>query len=65
MELHEERESRMLDLWLACWTSDEIATEVGLTRQAVDAVLQKTADLPEVAKHADFDTPHENGDGPP
>jgi hypothetical protein len=37
---------------LACYTQDEIAAAVGLTHQAVDAVLQKTADLPEIAKPA-------------
>ena len=47
---------------LACYTQDEIAAAVGCTHQAVDAVLQKTADLPEIAKPAanhltDFDIP--------
>ncbi|MEX0727743.1 MAG: hypothetical protein WD065_15810, partial [Planctomycetaceae bacterium] len=61
----EARDKRIFDLWLACWTQQEIADEVGLTNQQVSQI---TADLPEVGKlnkpdkaaaeHAtDFETP--------
>ena len=61
----EARNRRIFDLWLACWTVDEIAEEVGLTKQAISLVCQETADLPKLdkpqqaaAEHAtDFDTP--------
>src|SRR5712691_7283172 len=59
------RDKRIFDLWLACWTDQEIAESVGITHQAVNLVLQETADLPKLAKsdqaassHAtDFDPP--------
>jgi len=41
------RNRRIFDLWLACWTQQEIADDVGLTQQAV---LQIAADLPNLVK---------------
>ena len=48
----ERRNKRILALWLACYTQEEIAEAVGITHQAVDLILQEMAKLPEVAKPA-------------
>jgi len=61
----EARNKRIFDLWLACWTQQEIADAVGITKQAVDLVCQEMANLPKLDKldqssadHAtDFQTP--------
>ena len=61
----EARDRRIFDLWLACWTLEEIAKDVGVTKQAVDLVCQELAELPKLdksaraaAEHAvDFDPP--------
>lgn len=59
----EVRNKRIFDLWLACYTQEEIAEVVGLTHQAIDEILQKRAELPESAKfpsslhQADFEIP--------
>lgn len=57
----EARDRRIFDLWLACWTQEEIAEQAGCERHDVDNVLRKSASLPENAKpaalHADFDPP--------
>ncbi len=53
------------DLWLACWTQEEIAEAVGVPRQTVDRVLPKTEDVQKWAKPAarlcqhDMDVRHE------
>jgi len=65
------RNRRIFDLWLAGWTQQEIADEVGLTNQQVSQI---TADLPEIGKlskpdqsaatHAtDFEVPIYNQSG--
>ncbi len=46
------RDKRIFDLWLACWTQEEIAEECGCDRATVDHVLRETADLPKSAKPA-------------
>jgi hypothetical protein len=46
------RDKRIFDLWLACWTNEEIGEAVGLTPQGVGQVLKETAELPEVSKPA-------------
>jgi len=61
----EERNRRIFALWLACWTQQEIADEVGCVKAEVNAVCSKMADLPNMnkpdkaaAEHAtDFETP--------
>jgi len=57
----EARDKRIFELWLACYTQEDIAEKVGCGRHDVDNVLRKTADLPENAKpaalHADLDPP--------
>lgn len=59
------RNQRIFDLWLACWTAEEIAEATGITKQAVNDVCQEMANLPKLdkpdraaAEHAsDFDPP--------
>ena len=46
----EARNKRIFDLWLACWTAEEIASEVGITKQAVNLICQETASLPKLDK---------------
>lgn len=58
----EARDRRMFDLWLACWTNEEIADEVGVHKDTVNEVCRNLADLPKSdkahAEHAtDFDLP--------
>lgn len=43
----EARNQRIFDLWLACWTVDEIAENAGITKQQVSQVL---ADMPKIDK---------------
>ena len=37
-------------MWLACYTQQEIADSVGITKQAVEQVCQETAGLPKLDK---------------
>jgi hypothetical protein len=58
----EERNRRIFDLWMGCWTQEEIASREGVTKETVSEVCQKMADLPKpdrsAADHAtDFDPP--------
>jgi hypothetical protein len=46
----EARDKRIFDLWLACYTQQEIANAVGITKQAVEQVCQETAGLPKLDK---------------
>lgn len=40
-EEKEERDQRILDLWLACWTEEEIAKETEVPRKTIDDVIHK------------------------
>lgn len=56
------RDRRIVELWMACHTLDEIAADVGVTKETVSTICQKTEDLPKsdkpAADHAvDFDIP--------
>lgn len=59
----EARNKRIFDLWMACWTFDEIAAEAGCSVQPVkDVIADISAELPKhlkpAAEHAtDFDPP--------
>jgi len=44
---NEERDGRILDLWLSCWTEEEIAEETGITRQAVNNIIAKMRQMSE------------------
>jgi hypothetical protein len=49
------------DLWMRCYTQEEIGAAVGLARKSIDDILAETADLPKApespaAQHAvDFE----------
>jgi predicted transcriptional regulator len=53
----------VFNLWLACYTQEEIAEKEGLTQQAIDEIIQKMAELPEFVKspaalhQVDFEIP--------
>jgi hypothetical protein len=53
----------VFNLWLACYTQEEITEKEGLTQQAVDEIIQKMAELPEFVKspaalhQVDFEIP--------
>lgn len=61
----EARNRRIFELWLACWTQQEIADEVGVPKGTVDALCLEMAKSPNLSKsdraaaeHAtDFDPP--------
>jgi len=44
------RDRKIFDMWLACYTNEEIAEAVQITHQAVSLVLQEAAGLPKLAK---------------
>ncbi|MDP2652477.1 MAG: ParB/RepB/Spo0J family partition protein [Candidatus Omnitrophota bacterium] len=46
----EARNKRIFDLWMACYTQEEIGEKENLSHQAVDLILQEMADLPKLAK---------------
>ncbi|MEX0886821.1 MAG: hypothetical protein WD009_10325 [Phycisphaeraceae bacterium] len=60
-----ERDRRISNLWLACWTAEEIANEVGIPVSTVKEVWPKTEESPfpskpdkSAAEHAtDFEPP--------
>ena len=54
----EKRNQRIWDMWLACYTQEQIAEAVGLTHRGVGQVLEEMADLPKVPRLlADFAEP--------
>jgi hypothetical protein len=58
----EARNRRIFELWLACYTQEEIAEHVESERSYEDHFLRESADLPDGAKPAashltDFDPP--------
>jgi len=46
----EARNRRIFELWMQCWTQEEIAEAVGLTKVAVHEVCSETASLPKLNK---------------
>jgi len=58
----EARDKRIFELWLACYTQEEIGEMVGITKETVSQVCQKMAELPKSDKPAaehltDFEPP--------
>lgn len=61
-DMREARDKRIRELWMACWTQEEIAEAVGVSVGTVNAVCSEMADLPELNKPSashltDFDVP--------
>jgi len=59
------RDQRILDLWMACYSQEEIGEAVGMTSQGVGQILKETATVPDVSKPyadrlVDFDIPINN-----
>jgi hypothetical protein len=44
-EDRERRNQRIFDLWMACYTQEEIAEQERLTQQVIQTVLQESSDL--------------------
>jgi hypothetical protein len=58
----ESRDRRIFDMWMACYTQEEIAENSGCDQDTVSAIVRKSAELPESVKPAashlvDFDPP--------
>lgn len=58
----EARDRRIFELWLACWTQQEIADEVGITNQQVSQI---TAELPKLGKQEKASAEHATDFDPP
>lgn len=61
----EARDRKIFDLWLACWTQQEIATEVGASIGDVNAVCSESATLPNLNKSAQAAAEHATDFDPP
>jgi hypothetical protein len=61
----EARNQRIFNLWLACWSLEEIAEREGLTKQAVDLIRQETAELPKLDKPSRASADHATDFDPP
>ena len=46
----EARNRRIFDLWLACWTQQEIADEVGLSQPQIKELCDSFIDIGKLAK---------------
>jgi hypothetical protein len=58
----EARDRKIFELWLACWTQEEIAESVGVHKDTADEICRKLANLPKSDKAAgehatDFEVP--------
>ena len=56
------RDKKIFNMWMACYTQEEIAEVVGLEQRSVGQILEKIADLPESLKSTanhltDFEPP--------
>ena len=43
-------DKQIFNLWLACWTQEEIAEEFGVDQKTIANVLGESAELPELLK---------------
>jgi hypothetical protein len=58
MDKDEARRKRIFDMWMACWTQEEIAERENLTKQAVSRICQEFPDPEKIDKSvADHATP--------
>lgn len=49
-DLKDERNRRIAELWLACYTEEEIAEQVGVSKATVIDILQKRSEIPSLEK---------------
>jgi hypothetical protein len=61
----EARNRRIFDLWMACWTEEEIAAECGCSRQPVKEVVDEMASLPKHPKQHQAAADHATDFEPP
>lgn len=61
----EARNRRIFELWLACWTDEEIGKSVGLTSQAVGQVLKESVDVRLLSKVEQATAEHATDFTPP
>ena len=52
-------------MWLACWTLQEIADDVGMTAKGVSEVIEEMASLPKLQKPQQVAADHATGFDPP
>ena len=60
-QLKEDREAKILDMWLACYTQEQIGKEVGVTGETVSAFLQKIQKIDSARKSEKSAILHEDG----
>jgi hypothetical protein len=48
----------IFDLWMQCWTQEQIAEAVGITREAITKILVEMAGLPKLPKTAQAAAEH-------
>ncbi|MFC1765645.1 hypothetical protein ACFL6U_26665, partial [Planctomycetota bacterium] len=56
--IKEARSCRIFDMWLACYTQQEIADAVGIPRKTPDDIIGENGKLADLAKHPQLDTNH-------
>ena len=59
------RKERIFSMWLAGYTQQEIADDVGMSKPEVNGVCSETADLPNLNKHDQNAANHETDFDPP
>ena len=60
-----ERNKRIFDKWLACWTQEEIADSEGMVQQAIGTILQEFPVLEKLVKSAQTLATHSEPDWTP
>jgi hypothetical protein len=62
-DVKDERDRLIFKRWLACWTQQEIADEVGLSRPQVTEILSEMAELPKPTKPSSEHNAGDSGRG--
>ncbi len=61
----EARNRRIFDMWIACWTADEIAADLDMPVSSVKEIWPKSEDLPFPSKSAEAAASHATDFTPP
>lgn len=61
----EARDRRIFDLWLACWTAEEIAADVGVERSTATKLAEEFVNIGNLAKNHKADAEHATDFTPP